>query len=147
MSSSGMLRRVALVRTDVSEEHSASIIRVTRIGELGMLAITINRRMLQRNTSVDARGFSETSVLARATRSISVYWGQLSRFRRELERESILRKVLFKIIERTIERAQNCDSHSNAYVILHNFPAVNVAAGMNWRHTKSSHLYLLSLSV
>jgi hypothetical protein len=35
MSSSGMLRRVALVRTDVSEELSASIIRVTRIGELG----------------------------------------------------------------------------------------------------------------
>jgi hypothetical protein len=29
-----MLRRVALVRTDVSEEPSASI-RVTRIGELG----------------------------------------------------------------------------------------------------------------
>jgi demethoxyubiquinone hydroxylase (CLK1/Coq7/Cat5 family) len=33
--SSAMLRHVALVRTDVSEEHSASIIRVTRIGELG----------------------------------------------------------------------------------------------------------------
>jgi hypothetical protein len=33
--SSGMLRRVALVRTDVSEELSASFIRVTRIGELG----------------------------------------------------------------------------------------------------------------
>jgi hypothetical protein len=31
----GMLRRVALVRTDVSEELSASVIRVTRIGELG----------------------------------------------------------------------------------------------------------------
>jgi hypothetical protein len=30
-----MLRRVALVRTDVSEELSASLIRVTRIGELG----------------------------------------------------------------------------------------------------------------
>jgi hypothetical protein len=30
-----MLRRVALVRTDVSEELSASFIRVTRIGELG----------------------------------------------------------------------------------------------------------------
>jgi hypothetical protein len=30
-----MLRRVALVRTDVLEELSASIIRVTRIGELG----------------------------------------------------------------------------------------------------------------
>jgi demethoxyubiquinone hydroxylase (CLK1/Coq7/Cat5 family) len=35
MMSSGMLRRVALVRTDVSEERVASIIRVTRIGELG----------------------------------------------------------------------------------------------------------------
>jgi hypothetical protein len=35
MASSGMLRRVVLVRTDVSEELSASIIKVTRIGELG----------------------------------------------------------------------------------------------------------------
>jgi hypothetical protein len=32
---SGMLHRVALVRTDVSEELSASFIRVTRISELG----------------------------------------------------------------------------------------------------------------
>jgi acetylglutamate synthase len=31
-----MLRRVALVRTDVSEELSASFMRVTRIGELGI---------------------------------------------------------------------------------------------------------------
>jgi hypothetical protein len=43
MASSGMLRRVALVRTDVSEELSASFIRVTRIGELGtMLDITVS---------------------------------------------------------------------------------------------------------
>jgi demethoxyubiquinone hydroxylase (CLK1/Coq7/Cat5 family) len=36
-----MLRRVALVSADVSEELSASIIRVTRIGELGTkLAVT-----------------------------------------------------------------------------------------------------------
>jgi hypothetical protein len=41
--SSGMLRRAALVRTKVSEELSASIIRVTRIGELGTtLAVTSN---------------------------------------------------------------------------------------------------------
>jgi hypothetical protein len=32
---SGMLRRVAHVRTYVSEELSPSIIKVTRIGELG----------------------------------------------------------------------------------------------------------------
>jgi hypothetical protein len=41
MPSSGMLRRVALVRTDVSEERSVSFIRVTRIDELGTtLAVT-----------------------------------------------------------------------------------------------------------
>jgi hypothetical protein len=42
MVSSGMLRRVALVRPDVSEELSASFIRVT-IGELGTPAVTSNR--------------------------------------------------------------------------------------------------------
>jgi hypothetical protein len=34
MASSGMLCRVAVVGTDVSEELSASTIRATRIGEL-----------------------------------------------------------------------------------------------------------------
>jgi hypothetical protein len=47
MVSFGMLRRVALVRTDVSEELSASLIRVTRIGELGTtIAVTSNRRIV-----------------------------------------------------------------------------------------------------
>jgi hypothetical protein len=35
MASSGMLRCVAVVKTDVSEELSTSIIKVTRSGELG----------------------------------------------------------------------------------------------------------------
>jgi hypothetical protein len=47
MVSSGMLRRVALVRTDVLEEPGSSFIRVTRIGELGTTqAATSNRRKL-----------------------------------------------------------------------------------------------------
>jgi hypothetical protein len=47
MVSTGMLRRVALVTADVSDELSASIIRVTRIGELGTtLAVTSNRRTI-----------------------------------------------------------------------------------------------------
>jgi hypothetical protein len=82
-----MLRRVVLVRTDVSEELRPSFIRVTRIGELGTtLAVTSNRsklrsvRRLLVTASVvpsspilvtlmkEALSSSETSVLTRATR-------------------------------------------------------------------------------
>jgi hypothetical protein len=87
---------VAPVRTDVSEELSASSIRVTRIGELGtMLAVISNRHALRRNTKLvflrsarqllvtanvvpsspilvtlikEALSCPETSVLTRATR-------------------------------------------------------------------------------
>jgi hypothetical protein len=45
-----MLRRVTLVRTDVPEELSASIIRATKICDLGTLAVTSNRRTLRRST-------------------------------------------------------------------------------------------------
>jgi hypothetical protein len=65
MVSSGLLRRVALVRTDVSEERGASFIRVTTIGELGKTqAATSNRHTLMK----EAPGSSKTSVLTRATR-------------------------------------------------------------------------------
>jgi hypothetical protein len=82
-----MLRRVALVRLDVSEELGASFIRKTRIGELGTtLAVTSNlvllrtvRRLLVTASIVpsssifvilmkEALRSSETSVLTRATR-------------------------------------------------------------------------------
>jgi hypothetical protein len=76
-----MLRRVALVTTDVSEELSTSFIRVTRLGELGTtLAVTSNRRTLRLlvTASVVPSSHScqmkevlssyETSVLTRATR-------------------------------------------------------------------------------
>jgi hypothetical protein len=49
MASSGMLRRLPLVRTDVSEELSASFIRMTRMGELGTtLAVTSSRSTMRR---------------------------------------------------------------------------------------------------
>jgi hypothetical protein len=62
--SCGMLRRVALVRTDVSEKLSASFIRVTGIGELGtMLAVTSNQRTLQRITRATWRNIPEDTIL------------------------------------------------------------------------------------
>jgi hypothetical protein len=79
MASSGMLRRVALVRTDVSENLSASIIRVTRISELGTtLAVISNRAHYEAcvvpssqivvTLMMEALSSSETSVPTRATR-------------------------------------------------------------------------------
>jgi hypothetical protein len=47
MASSRVLHSVALVRTDVSEELSASIIRVTRIGELGITLVVTSNRCLR----------------------------------------------------------------------------------------------------
>jgi hypothetical protein len=59
-----MLHHVAVVRTNVLEECSTSVIRMTRIGELGtMLTVTSNRHMLQRNTMCS----SEMLVLTRVT--------------------------------------------------------------------------------
>jgi hypothetical protein len=47
-----MLRRTALVGIEVTGKHIASIIRVTRVGELGTSAVTSNRRTLRRSTDI-----------------------------------------------------------------------------------------------
>jgi hypothetical protein len=80
MASSWMLRRVVLVKTDVSEELNASIIRMTRIGELGTtLPVSSNVRRLLVTPGVvpsspilvslmmEALSSSEMSVLTRTT--------------------------------------------------------------------------------
>jgi hypothetical protein len=46
MSSFGMLRRMALVKANVSEERSASIITVTRIGELVTTLVVTSTRII-----------------------------------------------------------------------------------------------------
>jgi hypothetical protein len=61
MASSGMLSRVALVRTDVSEELSASIISYNTASVVPSSPILVTLIM-------EALSSSETSVLIRATR-------------------------------------------------------------------------------
>jgi hypothetical protein len=79
MVSSGVLRRVALVRTDVSEELSASFIRVTRIGELGTtLAVTSNRRTLRINIKCVHRLLVNASVVLRSPILVTLMKGALS---------------------------------------------------------------------
>jgi hypothetical protein len=73
MTSSGMLCRVALVETDVSEELSASFIRVTRIGELGtMLVATNNRHTLVHRLLVTARVVLSSPILVGSYKSHTV---------------------------------------------------------------------------
>jgi hypothetical protein len=66
MASSGMLRHVALVRTNVLEELSASFIRVTRIGEL-VTSSFVPSSLILVTLMKEALSSSEMSVLTRAT--------------------------------------------------------------------------------
>jgi hypothetical protein len=64
MASSGMLRRVALVRTDVSEELSVSFIRVRR---LLVTASVVHSSPILATLMKETLSSFETSVLTRAT--------------------------------------------------------------------------------
>jgi hypothetical protein len=70
MPSFGVLRYVALVRTDVLEEHIASIIGVTRIGEIGtsrVLWLLVAANDVPSSLMMEAIPSSIMLVLSRAT--------------------------------------------------------------------------------
>jgi hypothetical protein len=59
-----MLHHVALVRTDILEECSASVIRVKTVGELGAaLAVTSNWRTTRRSARATWRNILEDDIL------------------------------------------------------------------------------------
>jgi hypothetical protein len=83
MVSSRMLRRVALVRTDVSEELCASIIRMTRIVRRLLVTAKVPSSQILVTLMMEVLCSSETSVLTRVTRRNIPEDGILHSHRRE----------------------------------------------------------------
>jgi hypothetical protein len=120
-----MLRRVALVRTDVTEKLIYSFIRVARIGEVGAtLAVTSNRRTLRKMQSPllftasvvpsspilitlmkEALISFETSVLTRATRRYIADHAILHSHRRENLKSYIALTVFLRSVRRLLVTA------------------------------------------
>jgi hypothetical protein len=85
MTSPAILRRVVLIKTDVSEEGNPSIIRVTRIDELGTtLPVTMNRltllvptkhRFLQEPHGVTSEKTAFFIVIVVRTSNLTFYTG------------------------------------------------------------------------
>jgi hypothetical protein len=107
MPSSGMLHHVALVRTDISEECSASILRVARTGELGTLVFLRSLRRLLVTANIvrsspilvtlmmEVLCFSKTSVLTKATWRNIPEDGILHNHCRENLKSYIIKKCLY----------------------------------------------------
>jgi hypothetical protein len=129
-----MLRHVAFVRTDVSDELSASTIKVTRIGELGTtLAVTLNRPILV-TLMKEALTSSKTSVLTRATRRNIPEDAILHSHRRENLKSYILVACFSEVILRMY------DLLNHSFGVLDFTPrpvAMNASNDNSWCHCSS----------
>jgi uncharacterized membrane protein len=97
-----MLRRVALVRTDVSEELSFSFIWVTRIGELGTtLAVTVTHLVFLRSV---LRLLVTAGVVPSSVILVTLIKEEIS----SSETSVLTRAVRRKIPEDTIHRGYAC---------------------------------------
>jgi hypothetical protein len=74
MVSSGLLRRVALVGTDVSGELGTSFIRLTRIGELGTTLAVTNKE--PHGVTAQKTPFNQLNLFSKI---FAVYFGKLTK--------------------------------------------------------------------
>jgi hypothetical protein len=136
-----MLCRVALVRTDVSEEHSVSIIRVTRIGELGTtLALTCNRRKLRRNTKlIFIRSLRRLQVRANVVPSSPILITLMTEKLRSSETSVLTRATRCNIPEDAILHSHRCEDLKSYKNLLIFHSSTSSSAEILWQKSELTY--------